>query len=90
MDTAFVNTFARRDLPTSATPERDFDTASFGIVKILEPGATGTTRPDLPWEPKAAFHALAAYGRAKAAARSGENGHSAQAAGAADRPSLDA
>ncbi|MER5426256.1 hypothetical protein [Streptosporangium roseum] len=67
-DAAFVNTFARRDLPTSSEPERDFDTAGFGIVKILEYGRTGTTYPGLPWEPKAAFHALAEYGRARAAA----------------------
>ncbi|TMR90940.1 hypothetical protein [Nonomuraea basaltis] len=66
-DTAFVNTFARRDLPTSSEPERDFDTASFGIVKILEHGRTGTAYPGLPWEPKAAFHALATYGGARAA-----------------------
>ncbi|MGW0809118.1 hypothetical protein [Nonomuraea sp. NPDC002799] len=66
-DTAFVNTFARRDLPTSSEPERDFDTAGFGIVKILEHGRTGTAYPGLPWEPKAAFHALAAYGRARTA-----------------------
>jgi hypothetical protein len=65
-DTAFVNTFARRDLPTSSDPERDFDTASFGIVKILEHGRTGSTHPGLPWEPKAAFHTLAEYGRARA------------------------
>ncbi|GAA0997049.1 hypothetical protein GCM10009555_093910 [Acrocarpospora macrocephala] len=74
-DTAFVNTFARRDLPTSAEPERDFDTASFGIVKILEYGHTGTTYPGLPWEPKAAFHALAEYGRARTAARDKESEH---------------
>ncbi|TMR09237.1 hypothetical protein ETD86_44410 [Nonomuraea turkmeniaca] len=67
MDTAFINTFARRDLPTSSEPERDFDTASFGIVKILEHGRTGTTYPGLPWEPKAAFHTLAEYGRARRA-----------------------
>ena len=73
VDTAFVNTFARRDLPTSADPERDFDTASFGIVKVLAPGATGTAYPGLPWEPKAAFHALADYGRAKAAAGARED-----------------
>ncbi|SDI00592.1 hypothetical protein SAMN05421505_13024 [Sinosporangium album] len=66
-DTAFVNTFARRDLPTSSEPGRDFDTASFGIVKILEHGRTGTTYPGLPWEPKAAFHTLAEYGRARRA-----------------------
>ncbi|MFC7585253.1 hypothetical protein ACFQYP_17145 [Nonomuraea antimicrobica] len=66
-DTAFVNTFARRDLPTSSEPVRDLDTASFGIVKILEHGRTGTAHPGLPWEPKAAFHALAEYGRARRA-----------------------
>jgi hypothetical protein len=66
-DAAFVNTFARRDLPTSSEPGRDFDTASFGIVKILEHGRTGTAYPGLPWEPKAAFRTLAEYGRARAA-----------------------
>ena len=65
-DAAFVYTFARWDLPTSSDPERDFDIASFGIVKVLEQG-TGMTYPGLPWEPKAAFHALAEYGRARAA-----------------------
>ncbi len=62
-DAAFVYTFARWDLPTSSDPERDFDIASFGIVKVLEQGRTGTTYPGLPWEPKAAFTALADYYR---------------------------
>ncbi|MFF0520369.1 hypothetical protein ACFYTC_16790 [Actinomadura nitritigenes] len=62
VDAAFVNTFARRDLPTSSDPERDFDKASYGIVKILEPG-TATPATGLPWEPKAAFHALATHPR---------------------------
>lgn len=69
VDAAFVYTFARWDLPTSADPERDFDLASYGVVKVLEEGRTGTAYPGLPWEPKAAFHALAEYGRARAAAR---------------------
>jgi hypothetical protein len=58
VDTAFVYTFATRHLPTSDDPERDFDRGSFGIVKV---------RPDpgMPWEPKAAFHALAEYGRGR-------------------------
>ena len=67
VDAAFVYTFARWDLPTSADPARDFDLASFGIVKVLEQGGAGTTYPGLPWEPKAAFHALAEYGRSRAA-----------------------
>jgi hypothetical protein len=72
-DAAFIYTFARWDLPTSSDPGRDFDIASFGIVKVLEQGRTGTTYPGLPWEPKAAFHALAEYGRARAAGSYGSS-----------------
>jgi hypothetical protein len=60
VDTAFVYTFASRHLPTSDDPAQDFDRGSFGIVK--------TGRGGMPWQPKAAFHALADYGRARAAA----------------------
>ncbi|WFE25563.1 hypothetical protein O7623_19490 [Solwaraspora sp. WMMD791] len=67
VDTAFVQTFAARHLPTSDDPEQDLDVGSFGIVKVLPAGRTGTTYPGMPWEPKAAFHALAAYGRARKA-----------------------
>jgi hypothetical protein len=64
LDAAFVYTFARYDLPHAAdAPARDFDLASFGVVKVLPDGRTGTAFPGVPWEPKAAFHALAAYGR---------------------------
>ncbi|MCP3782908.1 hypothetical protein NLX85_05955 [Micromonospora sp. A3M-1-15] len=58
VDTAFVNTFARYDLPHRDDPREDFDMASYGLVKVLE-GRTGTTYPGLPWEPKAAFTTLA-------------------------------
>jgi hypothetical protein len=67
IDAAFVNTFARYDLPHDDTDDdRDFDKASFGIVKVLGGDRTGTTYPGLPWEPKAAFHVLADYGRTRA------------------------
>jgi hypothetical protein len=67
IDAAFVNTFARYDLRhDDADDDRDFDKASFGIVKVLGSGRTGTAYPGLPWEPKAAFHALADYGRIRA------------------------
>ena len=33
---------------------------SWGVVKILE-NRPGATYPDLPWEPKAAFTALADF-----------------------------
>ncbi|GAA4549372.1 hypothetical protein [Pseudonocardia xishanensis] len=68
VDTAFVYTFACRHLPTSDDPDRDFDRGSFGIVKVLPAGRTGTAYPGMPWEPKAAFTALAEYGRARASA----------------------
>ena len=75
VDAAFVYTFARWDLPTSSDPERDFDLASFGIVKVLDQGRTGATYPGLPWEPKAAFRALAEYGRVRAAGAGGRPDH---------------
>ncbi|WP_039938259.1 hypothetical protein [Streptomyces himastatinicus] len=66
IDAAFVYTFARYDLPHDEdNDDRDFDKASFGIVKVLTDGRTGTTYPGLPWEPKAAFSALAEYGRSR-------------------------
>ncbi len=56
VDTAFVYTFACRNLPTRDDPTRDYDLGSYGIVKVCadDPRA---------WQPKAAFHALAEYGR---------------------------
>ncbi|MEU7080860.1 hypothetical protein ABZ938_24110 [Streptomyces sp. NPDC046409] len=66
IDAAFVNTFARYDLPhAGADDDRDFDKASFGVVKVLDGGRTGNAYPSLPWEPKAAFHTLAKYGRSR-------------------------
>jgi hypothetical protein len=59
VDTAFVNTFARYDLPHRGASLEDFDMASFGVVKVLE-GRCGQRYPDMPWEPKAAFDTLAA------------------------------
>jgi hypothetical protein len=62
VDTAFVNTFARYDLPYRSDLRDDLDMASFGIVKVLE-DHLGRVYPDMPWEPKAAFTALADYYR---------------------------
>src|SRR5881628_1949131 len=36
VDTAFVNTFARYDLPHRSDPRADFDLASYGVVKVLD------------------------------------------------------
>jgi hypothetical protein len=65
VDSAFVFLFAldgwfhRPD----GDPRHDLDRASPAIVRVLD-GVHGDTYPDMTWEPKAAFHALAdVYGR---------------------------
>lgn len=59
VDAVFVCTFAQYHLPHRETPEDDLDMASYGIVKVCESGQ-GKTRPGLPWDPKQAFHTIAA------------------------------
>ena len=51
--------FALHDFPhrPGGNPSDDLDLASFGVVATLD--RSGTTYPGLPWEPKAAFTALA-------------------------------
>ncbi|WP_027344243.1 hypothetical protein [Hamadaea tsunoensis] len=54
VDSAFVFTFALSSYPhrPDGDPRDDLDLASYSIVRLREDGA---------WEPKAAFHAVAAY-----------------------------
>jgi hypothetical protein len=75
VDAMFVYTFARYDLPhrhDPHDPRADLDVASRGVVKVLDgrdaardnARGPGGRYPDMPWEPKAGFDALAAcYGR---------------------------
>ncbi|MEV5703772.1 hypothetical protein [Actinoallomurus sp. NPDC052274] len=67
VDAAFVYTFARWDLATTDLhdPELDFDAASFGVVRVLPPGAAEGPYAELGWEPKAAFHVMAEFGQAR-------------------------
>lgn len=60
VDAAFVGTFVCYGWPHRSNPRDDLDMASWGVVKVLE-NRTGSTYPDMPWEPKAAFTALADY-----------------------------
>ncbi|HEX5502508.1 MAG TPA: hypothetical protein VFW96_07780, partial [Thermomicrobiales bacterium] len=62
VDSALVFTFAGYALPHRDGPRDDLDLASYGVVTVLE-GRRGETYPDLAWEPKAAFAALADYYR---------------------------
>jgi len=63
VDSAFWFTFAGyifadQALPHCSDPRYDLDLASYGVVKVLSTGS-GTVYPDMTWEPKASFHALA-------------------------------
>jgi hypothetical protein len=64
VDSAFVFIFALYDHPhrPDGDPRDDLDLASYGIVKVFD-DRHGDTYPDMPWEPKAAFTALAEYYR---------------------------
>ena len=66
IDSAFWFTFAGFEQPRHHTdPHRDLDLASYGVVAVLE-HERGTTYPDMAWEPKQVFGALAAaYARAR-------------------------
>jgi glycosyl hydrolase family 113 len=66
IDSAFWHTFAGFEYPRHHTdPHRDLDLASYGVVAVLDHGR-GTTYPDMAWEPKQVFGALAAaYARAR-------------------------
>lgn len=65
VDRVFVFTFSLSQFVhrPDGDPRDDLDLASYGIVKVLEGGRTGETYPDMPWEPKAAFAALARHYR---------------------------
>ncbi|MEV7275313.1 hypothetical protein [Streptomyces sp. NPDC093111] len=60
VDSAFVFLFALAGYPhrPDGDPRDDLDRAGLGIVKLLE-GRRGLTYPDMEWEPKAAFTAVA-------------------------------
>jgi len=62
VDATFVFLFALDGFPhrPGGDPRDDLDLASPAIVSMLETGH-GETYPDLPWEPKAAFHAIADF-----------------------------
>jgi hypothetical protein len=60
LDSAFVFTFVQYALPhrPGADPRADLDRAAYAIVAVYE-DEYGTTYPDMRWEPKLAFHAVA-------------------------------
>jgi hypothetical protein len=79
-DTAFVQTFVQPLSPWNPDPRFDFDLASYSLVRSFAsrlgepvkefpkvPWDTtehGATYPDMPWEPKESFRAVAAWNAA--------------------------
>lgn len=60
-DGGFIHTFTFPIQVHGDDPRHDLDIDSFALVKTLPRGRRGTAYPDLPWEPKQSFHAVADY-----------------------------
>jgi hypothetical protein len=58
---ALLSTFSTPEAITSDDPRYDVDMDSMSIVKCLPRGRYGTTYPDMPWEPKESFAAVARH-----------------------------
>jgi hypothetical protein len=63
VDSTFVTSFSFPLAPHDDDPRHDLDATALSIVRSLPRGRHGSTFPDVPWEPKQAFHALAAFHR---------------------------
>jgi hypothetical protein len=61
VDGAFVSQFVSQIDPYSDDPRYDLDMASSSLVKYYEGKRHGETYPDMPWEPKASFKAVADF-----------------------------
>jgi hypothetical protein len=58
---AFVFTFVHPQNPYEENPLHDLDMASYSIVKFYDDGKHGVTYPDMTWELKESFGAVAEY-----------------------------
>jgi hypothetical protein len=54
-------TFVSPTTPYNDNPRFDLDMNSYSLVKSYDHGQHGKTYPDMPWEPKESFHAVADY-----------------------------
>jgi hypothetical protein len=61
VDGAFISTFVFPIKPYDEDPKYDLDRESASLVKTMTGGRHGTTYPDMTWEPKESFKAVAAY-----------------------------
>jgi hypothetical protein len=58
---AYIMSFTFPLAPSDPDPRHDIDATSLSLVRTLPRGEHGTSYPDLAWEPKDAFHAVAGY-----------------------------
>jgi len=58
---AFIMTFLSPTAPYDDEPRLDLDMNSYSLVKSFEHGRHGTTYPEMNWEPKVAFKAVAEF-----------------------------
>ncbi len=58
---AFVSVFVSQIHPFDENPRYDLDMASMSLVKTYSSGRHGVTFPDMNWEPKESFRAVADY-----------------------------
>ena len=58
---AFIDSFIFPIRPYSDTPKFDLDRESSSLVKYFDKGRHGMTYPDMTWEPKESFGAVAEY-----------------------------
>jgi len=61
VDGAFIMTFVSPIFPHDDDPRYDLDMDSFSLVKSYAGGKHGITYPDMTWEPKESFKAVANY-----------------------------
>jgi len=61
VDGGFIFTFAFSIFPYDDNPLYDLDRASASLVKSYADGRHCITYPDMLWEPKESFHAVADY-----------------------------
>jgi hypothetical protein len=60
IDGSFVFTFLQPTFNYNENPEYDLDMASYSLVKSYS-ASHGETYPDMQWEPKESFYAVANY-----------------------------
>jgi hypothetical protein len=61
VDGAFISQFVSQINPYDDDPRYDLDATSSSLVKSYEGGRRGSVYPDMPWDPKESFRAVAEF-----------------------------